>query len=112
MERARGGADLFIVWGDVSQHSRTEAGAAWRIFGVDPVDSARVLAHTLPPGVVGYDPDGVGEEQSRSVLCGVADQAGVEIRSVGNFVCERVRPDATAALGGQGNGARGRHDAF
>ncbi len=101
MERAGRGADLLLVRRDVSRHASAEAGAAGCGIGVDPVDPAGLLANSVSRAVVGYDPGGVGEEQSRSVFGGLADPAGVGVRSVGDFVCERLRTDAIAAVGGQ-----------
>jgi hypothetical protein len=60
----------------------------------------------FPEPVVGDDQGRVGQEQSRSVPGGLADSPGVGVQSFGRLLCQRLRADATAAFGGQGDGAR------
>ncbi len=47
VERAGRGADLRLLWRDLSRHARAEAGAALRRHGVHQVHSAGLLAHPL-----------------------------------------------------------------
>ena len=112
VERAGRGADLRVVWRDVSRHARAEEGLPYAAIGSDQVHPAGVLAHSFPGAVVGDDQGRVGKEQPRSVSCGLADSPGVGVRSLGHFVCQRLRADAVAAFGGQGDGARRGNEPF
>ena len=68
-------------------------------------DPAGLLANSVSRALLGHDQSRVGEEQPGSLHGGIADSAGVGVRSCSGFLRERLGADAVAAPGRQGDGA-------